>query len=123
MKKTNLYKYSNELAGFSNSLIIVEIITILSLLVSLPSNFDGFGMAQLGVFKFLIILIVVHTTIWLVSYISSIVISNGKMKLDKIYIAVLTLIADNIVLYFVGRIISNSLIAKYSIGLLNGLLG
>jgi len=115
-KSTDLFNYANQLASFSNSMIILEIIMSLFLLMVIPSNIaelsslEGYGSA----FIFLIILLVLMTTIWSVSYISSIVIDAGKMKLDKIYVAVITLILNSAVLFFVFKMIFNSLVAQYS---------
>lgn len=115
-KNTDLFNYANQLASFSNSMIILEIIMSLFLLMVIPSNIAELSSLEgyKSAFIFLIILLVLMTTIWSVSYISSIVIDAGKMKLDKIYVAVITLILNSAVLFFVFKMIFNSLVAQYS---------
>lgn len=122
-KDTDLFGYANQLASFSNSMIILEIIMSLFLIMVVPSNiaelssFDSYRSS----FVFLIILLTLMSTIWSVSYIASIVIDAGKAKIDKIYVAAITLILTSAVLFFVFKMVFNSLVAQYSN--LNILLG
>ncbi|MQS76230.1 zinc ribbon domain-containing protein [Companilactobacillus halodurans] len=126
-QKTDFFNYSNQLASFSNVMIILELILSLYLLVSVPKDFSGVtGASILGILKFVAVIIVLMSSVWMVAYISSIVSDYGKMRLDKIYVAVITTILCNIVLYFVFKMVFASIQANYSsIGqnIINGVIG
>lgn len=111
----DIFSYSTELASFSNSMLLINLLIVISLLMFMPSNINNFNASSLlGSLKFLIVLIVLSSNIWVVSYISSIVVDQVKMNLDKIYVAVITLVVNSAVLYFVFKMIYNALVAKYS---------
>lgn len=125
--RTNIFDYANQLASFSNSMVILEFVIAIVLLMSMPSNVSSFtSYSNWSSVKLLIVLIVLIANIWMVSYIASIVIDKGLLKIDKIYVAVITLIVNSAVLYFVYRMVYNSLISQYpalSSGIIKGVWG
>lgn len=123
-KNTDFFNYSNQLASFSNSMIILEIIMVLVLLATVPTSVETFSsFSSWGSLKFLVVLLVLMSNIWSVSYIASIVIDKGQMQLDKIYVGVVTLIVNSVVLYFVFKMILNSLQSQYAMSSLKALQG
>lgn len=122
-----IFDYANQLASFSNSMIILEIIMVLVIFVAMPSNIANLdSFSDWSLVKFLIVLLVLMSNIWLVSYVASIIVDKGKMKLDRIYVAVITLILNSAVLYFVFKLMYDSLASQYSSlgwGAFKGVLG
>jgi len=109
-KQTTLLTFSNQLGRYSNSLFILEIILILFILTNVPhTSFYETTKASMKFFRNLSIIYALISTIWNISYISSIIITNGKLKLDRIYVALLAIVANNIGVYILLKIVSNSL--------------
>jgi len=113
--KTDLFDYANQLAGFSNSIIILELILSLFLQFIVPSSFSAMTAYRSyeSSFTFLMIFLILIATIWLVAYILSIVVNVNQMKWDKVYVAAGTLILNNIILLFVFKMIINSFLNQF----------
>jgi len=114
-KKETVFDYSNQLGSYSSSLVILQLVVALFLLISIPTDINSISsVSVLGSFQFLMVLIVIITNVWNVAYTASIIMDNVKTHLDKIYVGVITLLANNIVLYLIFKIVLNSATSKYT---------
>lgn len=118
-RSTNLFDYMNQLGGYGNSMIIFQLLLVIFLLMIIPSDLNSVSalsaasISALGSFKFLVILMMIISSIGIVSYVGSIIIVKGSTNLDKIYVGIITLVLSSAVLYFVFQIIASSLLSKY----------
>lgn len=119
-KDTNIFDYTIQLSGYGNSIMIFQLLLIIFLVISIPSNLNSTSalsaasISALSSFKFLVILTMIISSISAVAYISSIIIDKVEARLDKIYVAIITLLVSNAVVYFVFQMIANSMISKYA---------
>lgn len=117
-QKVSLFDYANQLGSYSSSLIVAQIIMAILLLMSVPGDLTSLQsmsalFSLLGSIKFVVVVLAVISSIWTVAYVSSIVLEKAQANMDKIYVAVITLLLNNLVLYLVYKMIANSMISKY----------
>lgn len=114
-KDEDIFKYSNQLGSFSSSLIALQLLMAVFLLVSIPKDLTAVSsFSVLDSFEFVIVLVAILSAIWSVAYIASMILDEGKARFDKIYVAVITLLLNNVMLYFLFKMFLNSTVNKYS---------
>lgn len=101
-KDTTIFNYTNQLGSYGNSIMIVQLLLVLFLLVSSTSSFI-----------LLIVFMMILSSISAVAYIGSIVVTKAQAKLDKIYVAIITLFASNAVVSIIFMITARSMILRY----------
>lgn len=109
----SLSGYLNQLGSYSNAMLIVDIISIILLWVTLPTDLSAIE-NHYGFIYIFIFALSVLTLIWSIAFIGSILISDGKSKMDKIYVAALAQIIVGIVLFIVLKGVYSSVAANYS---------
>lgn len=107
----NFFNYTNSLARYSNVLLFVETIFAVLMIVLLPANFTTTNMGS--VIKVLFFTIVITGGAWSAAYVASIVIDQAKMKINKIYVAMISLIASHLIIWFVVGFMLNGFFDKY----------
>ncbi|WP_125589094.1 zinc ribbon domain-containing protein [Companilactobacillus jidongensis] len=120
----SLSGYLNQLGSYSNGMLVVDIISIIILWITLPTDFSMIE-SHYGFIYVFIFAISLLSLIWSIAFIGSILISDGKSKMDKIYVAVLAEIIVGIVLFIVLKGVYSSVAANYSSigsGMLQGIL-
>lgn len=103
---TNIFDYTNQLSSYGNSLMIVQFLLLVFLLIAIPSG--------MGSFKFLIFFMMILSSISAVAYIGSIIVVKAQINMDKIYVAVITLLASNIVVAVIFMTTASSMISRYT---------
>lgn len=106
----SMLTYANTLGSYSNSMIAVEVVTVLFLLIALPrdlsiSIIDSIA-KMAGVALLLIGLIMI---IFSIAFIASLVNENGRTSIDGIYVALIGYFASNVVMAIVFRIVFNGI--------------
>ena len=108
---TNFKSYLNQLAGYSNLMIFFLLLLIIFILACNPIN--GTGSSSKDAWDFVKNLIVIGTIIsnfWFIAYNASIITVSGKMKIDRLYAALVAFIVDGIGLYVLFKIITNAIL-------------
>ncbi|WP_164507223.1 zinc ribbon domain-containing protein [Companilactobacillus furfuricola] len=109
--KVNFFNYTNTLARYSNVLLFVEAIFALLMVVLLPANFTTENFEN--IIKVLFFTVVIGGAAWSVAFIASIIIDQAKMRLNRIYVAMIALIGSHLVLWFVVNFMLNEFANKY----------
>lgn len=110
--KINFFNYTNTLARYSNVLIGLEAIFVGLIMVLFPSNFSETNINSVVVVMFLTLII--GSAAWSAAYVASIVIDKAKMKINKIYVAMIALISSNAVMWIVAKFMMDGFAEKYS---------
>lgn len=101
-KDITIFDYTNQLGSYGNSIMIVQLLLVLFLLVTGMSSFMA-----------LIVFMMILSSISAVAYIGSMIVTKSKAKLDKIYVAMITLFASNVVVSIIFMITARSMISRY----------
>lgn len=114
-KQTNFFDYVNKLATYSNALMAVELLLALAMLIFMPADIStgsisGFTKAM----EIMFLLFIVIGACWDVAYVATFVIEKAQMKWNKIYVAMLSLVASNLAVWFMINHIISTLQSKFS---------
>jgi len=108
-KNETIFNYANQLGSYCSSILVLRLIVILLLFLSMPSNLAiTSNNALAGQLQFFVVLIVIISSVWNVSYIASIIMNEAKVHFDKIYAAISVMLASNVVLYLISKTIFGS---------------
>ncbi|MQS89671.1 zinc ribbon domain-containing protein [Companilactobacillus mishanensis] len=121
--KSGAFSYFNQIASYSNSMLILDVLLIVLMFALTPKNLENFISAEQNqsytFMTVLILMLAFITIIWTVSFLASIIVTDVKMRIDRIYVAIIAFIVVTIILALIGRFIGNSLmhsISNQSIG-------
>lgn len=105
--KESFTTYVDTFANLSNSMIVAELILAIYLLIAMPRDVSSLTESATGLMIFLTILLVIIFGIFVTAYVISIFHNSTKVRLDKVYVAAISLFASNIIVYFAFKFLMN----------------
>lgn len=102
--------YTNQLAKYSNPMILIEIIFILFLMSTIHTiTQDNPIEMTISLFKKIWIFLIILSSYWNISFVASLILNKEKAELDKLFIALIGLVAAGLFVTEFLKIVGNVL--------------
>lgn len=111
-KQADFFNYSNQLARFSNIILPLELLFAVAMFLTMPADITAGN--PMNAFSLMGIILVVSGAAWSAAFVSSIIMEKAQLKLNKIYVGMIALVASNVVILFLIKITILDFVNKYA---------
>lgn len=112
--QTDMFSYTNQLATYSNSLLIAELLIALFIAVSMPGSLTAQGPNELiRNVEMLSLLFFIVPGFFAIAYTASIIVDRAQVKIDKIYVVLIAVMSNTVVFFIIMNIVRGQAQGKY----------